>query len=147
MKSDIFARARMAAVQSRVAAPVVSGPIRHLGSPFHDGSYWCSQGPRRGYQSAKGLMRHITHHHTGSVVDKDTRAHFVAIERVTCSTPSCGGLRRGAPWRAHSRRHRSTHAWYTRRAAPAAPATGLHTGFACSWPIRCSTSPPAVAYA
>ena len=39
-------------------------------------------------------MRHITLHHTGSVVDEDTCALFVAIERTTCSTPSCGGLRR-----------------------------------------------------
>ena len=52
------------------------------------------QVPRRGFQSSKGLMRHITHHHTGSVVDEDTCAPFVAIERVTCSTPSCGGFRR-----------------------------------------------------
>ena len=86
MHGDIFARARIAAVQSRVAA----------GSkvPFHDGSYWCSKCPRRGFQSAEGLMRHITHLHTGSVVDEDTCALLEAIERVTCSTPSCGGLRR-----------------------------------------------------
>ena len=29
--------------------------------------------------------------HAGSAVDEDTCALFVAIERVTCSTPSCGG--------------------------------------------------------
>ena len=86
MHGDIFARARIAAVQSRVAAGSLV--------PFHDGSYWCSKCPRRGFQSAKGLMRHITHLHTGSVVDEDTCALLEAIERVTCSTPSCGGLRR-----------------------------------------------------
>ena len=59
-------------------------------SAIQDGSFWCSKCLRRGCQSAKGLVRHITHHHTGSVVDEDTRAPFVAIERVTCSTPSCG---------------------------------------------------------
>ena len=56
----------MAAVQSRVAAPVVSGPRAppptSAFSAFHDGSYWCSKCPRRGFQSAKGLMMHITRH-------------------------------------------------------------------------------------
>ena len=92
VNSDMFARARMAAVQSRVAAPVVSDPRAPPPTsafpPFHGGSYWCSKCPRKGFQSAKGLMRHITHHHTGSVVDEDTCALFVAVERVTCSTPS-----------------------------------------------------------
>ena len=89
---------RVAAVQSRVAATAVSWPIEPLPtsafSAFHDGSYWCSKCPRRGVQSTKGLMRHITHHHTGWVMDEDTRALFMAIERVTCSTPSFGGLPR-----------------------------------------------------
>ena len=74
------------------------GQRRHLRPPlslrFTVSSYFCSKCPRRGFQSAKGLMRYITHHHTGSVVDEDTCALFVAIKRVTCSTPSCGGLRR-----------------------------------------------------
>ena len=39
-------------------------------------------------------MKHITHYHAGSAVDEDTCALIVAIERVTCSTPSFGGLRR-----------------------------------------------------
>ena len=42
----------------------------------------------------RALVRHITHHHTSSFVDEDTCALFLAIERVTCSTPSCGGIRR-----------------------------------------------------
>ena len=39
-------------------------------------------------------MKHITRQHVGSTVDEPTCALFVAIDRVTCSTPSCGGLRR-----------------------------------------------------
>ena len=39
-------------------------------------------------------MRHVTCQHAGSTVDEPTSALFVAIERVTHSTPSCGGLRR-----------------------------------------------------
>ena len=73
--------------------PLLSPPTSVF-SAFHDGSYWCSKCPRSGFQSAKGLMRHITHHHPDSVVDEDIRALFVAIERATRSTPSCGGLRR-----------------------------------------------------
>ena len=38
-------------------------------------------------------MRHVTCQRAGSTVDEPTCALFVAIERVTCSTPSCGGLR------------------------------------------------------
>ena len=68
--SDPFARARIAAVQSRVAAPVVSGP-RALpptppSSPFHDGAYWCSKCRRKGFKSVQGLVKHITLQHAGS---------------------------------------------------------------------------------
>ena len=55
---------------------------------------WCSKCPRKGIASVPGLTRHITCQHAGSTVDEPTCALFVAIERVTCSTPSCGGLRR-----------------------------------------------------
>ena len=87
--------ARLVAVQSRVAAPVVSvaqsatADLRFCGS-----STMVHTGAASASESAKGLLRHITHHLTGSVVDDDTCALFTAIERVTCSTPSCGGLRR-----------------------------------------------------
>ena len=35
-----------------------------------------------------------THQHAGSSVDEATCSLFVAIERVTCTAPACGGLRR-----------------------------------------------------
>ena len=160
-----FARARVAAVQSRVAAPVVSGPgappPTSAFSPFHDGSFWCSKCPRRGFKSAQGLMKHVTHHHAGSI---DTCALFVAIERVTCSTPSCGGLRRSGA-RVRNRCGQATLArlprWETPTCGPLAgplltPARpALRTapstsgprvelplggrGFAYSRPTRCST--------
>ena len=93
-----FLHARLAAVQSRVAAPVVSEP--RAPPPFlcswrstmaHTGAASALAGV---FRAPKGFMRHITHHHTCSVVDEDTRVLFVAIERVTRSTPCCGGLRR-----------------------------------------------------
>ena len=96
--SDPFARARIAAVQSRVAAPVLSDPRLPppvpVFSPFRDGHYWCSKCPRRGFTTIPGLMRHVTHQHAGSSVDEATCSLFAAIERVTCTAPSCGGLRR-----------------------------------------------------
>ena len=105
--SDPFARARIAAVQSRVAAPVLSDPRPPppvpVFSPFRDGHYWCSKCPRRGFTTIPGLMRHVTHQHAGSSVDEATCSLFAAIERVTCTAPSCGGLRRmgvGKPARA-----------------------------------------------
>ena len=53
--ADPFARARMAAVQSRVAAPVLSDPRPPppvpVFSPFRDGHYWCSKCPRLLLQS------------------------------------------------------------------------------------------------
>ena len=39
-------------------------------------------------------MRHVTHQHAGSSVDEATCSLFAAIERVTCTAPGCGGLRR-----------------------------------------------------
>ena len=39
-------------------------------------------------------MRHFTHQHAGSIVDEATCSLFTAIERVTCTAPACGGLRR-----------------------------------------------------
>ena len=96
--SDPFARARIAAVQSRVAAPVLSDPRPPppvpVFSPFRDGHYWCSKCPRRGFTTIPGLMRHVTHQHAGSSVDEATCSLFTAIERVTCTAPACGGLRR-----------------------------------------------------
>ena len=96
--SDPFARARIAAVQSRVAAPVLSDPRPPppvpVFSPFRDGHYWCSKCPRRGFTTIPGLMRHVTHQHAGSSLDEATCSLFAAIERVTCTAPSCGGLRR-----------------------------------------------------
>ena len=95
---DPFARARVAAVQSRVAPPVVSDPRPPPPvppfSPFRDGHYWCSKCPRRGFTTIPGLMRHIMHQHAGSLVDESTRSLFTAIERVTCTSLACGGLRR-----------------------------------------------------
>ena len=93
VNTDPFARARIAAVQSRVAAPVVSGPVPVF-SPFRDGHYWCSKCPRKGFTTIPGLMSHIAHQHAGSTVDEATCSLFTAIERVTCTTPACGGLRR-----------------------------------------------------
>ena len=63
-------------------------------SPFRDGHYWCSKCPRKGFTTIPGLMRHITHQHAGSTVDEATCSLFTAIERVTCTAPACGGLRR-----------------------------------------------------
>ena len=98
VNSDPFARARIAAVQSRVAAPVVSDPRPPppvpAFSPFRDGHYWCSKCPRKGFTTIPGLMRHVTHQHAGSTVDEATCSLFTAIERVTCTAPACGGLRR-----------------------------------------------------
>ena len=98
VNTDPFARARIAAVQSRVAAPVVSDPRPppHVPafSPFRDGHFWCSKCPRRGFTTIPGLMRHVTHQHAGSTVDEATCSLFTAIERVTCTAPACGGLRR-----------------------------------------------------
>ena len=98
VNSDPFARARIAAVQSRVAAPVLSDPRPPppvpVFSPFRDGHYWCSKCPRRGFTTIPGLMRHITHQHAGSSVDEATCSLFTAIERVTCTALACGGLRR-----------------------------------------------------
>ena len=95
---DSFARARIAAVESRVAAPAVSDPRPPppvpAFSPFRDGHYWCSKCPRKGFTTIPGLMRHITHQHAGSIVDESTCSLFTAIERVTCTSPACGGLRR-----------------------------------------------------
>ena len=95
---DPFARARIAAVQSRVAAPTMADPRPPppvpAFSPFRDGHYWCSKCPRRGFTTIPGLMRHITHQHAGSIVDESTCSLFTAIERVTCTAPACGGLRR-----------------------------------------------------
>ena len=98
MNTDPFARARIAAVQSRVAAPVESDPrppppVPSL-SPFRDAHYWCSKCPRKGFTTIPGLMRHVTHQHAGSTVDEATCSLFPAIERVTCTAPACGGLRR-----------------------------------------------------
>ena len=96
--ADPFARARIAAVQSRVAASVLSDPRppppAPVFSPFRDGHYWCSKCPRRGITTIPGLMRHVTHQHAGSTVDEATCSLFTAIERVTCTAPACGGLRR-----------------------------------------------------
>ena len=96
--SDPFARARIAPVQSRVAAPDLSDPRPPppvpAFSPFRDGHYWCSKCPRRGFTTIPGLMRHVTHQHAGSSVDEATCSLFAAIERVTCTAPACGGLRR-----------------------------------------------------
>ena len=96
--ADPFARARIAAAQSRVAAPVLSDPrpppSAPVFSPFRDGHYWCSKCPRRGFTTIPGLMRHVTHQHAGSSVDEATCSLFAAIERVTCTAPGCGGLRR-----------------------------------------------------
>ena len=95
---DPFARARIAAVQSRVAAPTMADPRPPppvpAFSPFRDGHYWCSKCHRKGFTTIPGLMRHITHQHAGSTVDESTCSLFIAIERVTCTTLACGGLRR-----------------------------------------------------
>ena len=78
--SDPFARARIAAVQSRVAAPVLSDPRPPppvpAFSPFRDGHYWCSKCPRRGFTTIPGLMRHVTHQHAGSSVG---RGHLLLV--------------------------------------------------------------------
>ena len=63
-------------------------------SPFRDGHSWCSKCPRKGFTTIPGLMRHVTHQHAGSTVDEATCSLFTAIERVTCTAPARGGLRR-----------------------------------------------------
>ena len=96
--NDPFARARIAAAQSRVAAPTLSDPHppppRPTFSPHIDKHYWCSKCPRRGFTTIPGLMRHFTTQHTGTQVDEPTRALLVAVERVTCTDSTCGGFRR-----------------------------------------------------
>ena len=98
VNTDPFARARIAAVQSRVATPIISNhknPTTYPAfSPFRDGHYRCSKCPRKGFTAIPGLMRHVTHQHAGSTVDEATCSLFTAIERVTCTAPACGGLRR-----------------------------------------------------
>ena len=91
MNNDPFARAHVAAVQSRVVAPVVSGPRAH--PPTLQPSR-PSVTAATGAASARGeashipsLMRHFTHQHAGSIVDEPTCSSFVAIGRVTCTTP------------------------------------------------------------
>ena len=78
--SDPFARARIAAVQSRVAAPVLSDPRPPppvpVFSPFRDGYYWCSKCPRRGFTTIPGLMRHVTHQHAGFLCG---RGHLLLV--------------------------------------------------------------------
>ena len=73
---DPFARACITAVQSRVAAFVVSGPRAPPPSPdfspFHNGYCWCSNCPRRGFAHIPGLMRHLTHQHAGPIIDEPT---------------------------------------------------------------------------
>ena len=70
VNSDIFARARMAAVQSRVAAPVVCGPrappTTSSSSVFHDGSHWCSKCPRWGSRVPRGFSVVDRRGHAGS---------------------------------------------------------------------------------
>ena len=59
VNSDPFARARIAAVHSRVAAPVLSDPRPPPSvlafSPFRDGHFWCSKCPRRGFTTTSWL--------------------------------------------------------------------------------------------
>ena len=151
VNNDQCARPRIAAVQSRVAAPVVSGPRAPLPtpaiSPFRDGCCWCSKCPRKGFASVPGLIRHLTHQHASSTVDQPTCALCAAMERVTNATlqmPLTRWLWPGDPG--------------TTRAEPAAhsassgslPCTCWPTsqrGYARFPPTPCSTSPPAVAYA
>ena len=71
------------------APPQASAP-----SPFRDGRYWCTLCDNRGFTTVPGLMRHIGCAHAGCVVDENTRALLVAIERVTCANPACRGFRR-----------------------------------------------------
>ena len=91
--SDPFARARIAAVQSRVAAPVLSDPRPPppvpVFSPFRDGHYWCSKCPRRGFTTIPGLMRHVTHQHAGSFCG---RGHLLPVRGDRAS--HLHGLRR-----------------------------------------------------
>ena len=95
---DPFSRAHIAAAQSRVAAPTLSDPRPPppgpTFSPYRDGHCWCSKCPRRGFATIPGLMRHFTTPHAGTQVDEPTRALLVAVERVTCTDPACGGFRR-----------------------------------------------------
>ena len=95
VNNDPFARARIVAVQSGVAAaPVVSGsrapPPTPAFSPFRDADCWCSKCPRRGSARTPGLMRHLRH--AGSIVAEPTCSLFVAIERVTCTRPLAEGF-------------------------------------------------------
>ena len=73
-------------------------------------------------------MKHITYQGAQTTVDEQTCALFVAIERVTCSTPSCGGLR-GAGARVRNRFGQASQ-------ARPLPQVGRHHGGA--W---CSSAP------
>ena len=60
----------------------------------NDGSYWCGKCPRRGFPERQGSDE--THHPPPHGLGR-RRGHLRSvrgIERVTCSTPSCGRLRR-----------------------------------------------------
>ena len=134
--NDPFARARIAAAQSRVAAPTLSDPRPPppgpTFSPNRDGRYWCSKCPRRGFATIPSLTRHFTTQHAGTQVDEPTRALLVVVERVTCTCtdPACGGFRRAGA-RTCSRCSQPTPA-----RPPAIgdfmrfPSRGMHTG----WP-------------
>ena len=151
--------------------------LRPVFAAFHDGSCWCSTFPRRGFQSAKGLMRHITHHHTGSVVDKDTCALFMGARHLL---DALVGLRRSGAtvhsmWTGHSStacgrgvtsswgssaRPQPSLVWLAPRMAPLHPLPAHASnsdgcsyrrpsprGSACCRPTPCSTFPPVAACA
>ena len=84
--------------QSRVAAPVLSDPRPPppvpAFSPCRDGTTGAANVLAEAFATILGLMRHVTHQHAGSSVDEAICSLFAAIERVTCTAPACGGLRR-----------------------------------------------------
>ena len=95
---DPFARARIAAVQSRVSAPTLSEPRPPPPVPPSRRSVMATTGAVSAHAEVSPPSRDscatsLTSTQ-GSFVDDSTCALFTAIERVTCTAPACGGLRR-----------------------------------------------------
>ena len=70
-------RTRIAVSGPRAPSPSPAFP------PFCDGYY---------FARTSDPIRHFTHQHAGSTVDEPTCSVFVAIQRVTCTTLTSGGL-------------------------------------------------------
>ena len=76
-------RARIAAVQSRVAAPTMADPRPPppvpAFSPFRDGHYWCSKCPRRGFTTIPGLSIRALPSNTVLHVPASCRLRMISV--------------------------------------------------------------------